>query len=58
VNCRGFTARVADELASEYFVAYTSTNAVHDGKWRNVSVRVARADTVARTRPGYFAPAR
>jgi Ca-activated chloride channel family protein len=49
---------VADELASEYFVAYTSTNAVHDGKWRNVSVRVARADTVARTRPGYFAPAR
>jgi len=49
---------VADELASEYFVAYTSTNAVHDGKWRNVSVRVARADTVARTRPGYFAPSR
>ena len=47
---------VADELASEYLVAYTSTNAVHDGKWRNVSVRVARADTVARTRPGYFAP--
>jgi Ca-activated chloride channel family protein len=49
---------VADELASEYFVAYTSTNALHDGKWRNVSVRVARADTVARTRPGYFAPSR
>jgi Ca-activated chloride channel family protein len=49
---------VADELASEYFVAYTSTNAVHDGKWRNVSVRVARTDTVARTRPGYFAPSR
>lgn len=47
---------VADELASEYFVAYTSTNSFHDGKWRNVSVRVARADTVARTRPGYFAP--
>jgi Ca-activated chloride channel homolog len=49
---------VADELASQYFVAYTSTNALHDGKWRNVSVRVARADTVARTRPGYFAPSR
>jgi Ca-activated chloride channel family protein len=49
---------VADELASEYFVAYTSTNALHDGKWRNVSVRVARADTVARTRPGYYAPSR
>lgn len=49
---------VADELASQYLVAYTSTNAVHDGKWRNVSVRVARPDTVARTRPGYFAPSR
>jgi Ca-activated chloride channel family protein len=49
---------VADELASEYFVAYTSTNAQHDGKWRNVSVRVARTDTVARTRPGYYAPSR
>ena len=49
---------VADELASEYFVAYTSTNSLRDGKWRNVSVRVARADTVARTRPGYFAPSR
>jgi len=48
---------VADELASEYFVAYTSTNGLHDGKWRNVSVRVARGDTIARTRPGYFAPA-
>jgi Ca-activated chloride channel family protein len=49
---------VADELASQYFVAYTSTNALHDGQWRNVSVRVERADTVARTRPGYFAPSR
>jgi Ca-activated chloride channel homolog len=47
---------VADELASEYFVAYTSTNSLHDGKWRNVSVRIARTDTVARTRPGYYAP--
>ena len=49
---------VADELATQYLVAYTSTNAVHDGKWRRVSVRVTRPDSAARTRPGYFAPAR
>jgi len=48
---------VADELASQYLVAYTSTNPARDGKWRNVTVRVARPDTIARTRSGYFAPA-
>ena len=29
--------------------------AIHDGKWRTIRIEVARADLVARTKPGYYA---
>jgi Ca-activated chloride channel family protein len=49
---------VADELTTQYLVAYTPTNNAHDGKWRRLNVRVNRPDVVARTRTGYYAPSR
>jgi Ca-activated chloride channel homolog len=49
---------VADELTTQYLVAYAPTNARPDGRWRRVSVRVTRPECAARTRAGYYAPAR
>jgi VWFA-related protein len=46
--------QIADELASQYVVGYTSNNTQRTG-WRRVSVRVARPNTQARTRAGYYA---
>ena len=50
----GVYNEIADELASQYVIGYTSTNPQRSG-WRRVSVRVARPSTQARTRAGYFA---
>jgi Ca-activated chloride channel family protein len=49
-------AQIADELATQFVIGYTSTNARRDGAWRQVSVRVTRPETTARTRAGYFVP--
>jgi Ca-activated chloride channel family protein len=48
--------RIADELANQYTIAYTSKNLQRDGAWRAIVVRVDRPNTVARTKRGYFAP--
>jgi VWFA-related protein len=47
---------IAKELASQYSIAYYSTNAKRDGKFRNVEVKVRRPGLVARTKKGYIAP--
>jgi len=48
--------QIAAELRTLYTIAYQPTNqGVHDGKWRAIRVEVARADLVARTKPGYYA---
>jgi Ca-activated chloride channel family protein len=48
--------RIADELAEQYSLGYVSSNSQNDGRFRQVSVRVAaRTGVCARTRPGYFA---
>jgi len=52
----GVYAEIADELASQYTLGYTSSNAKRDGAWRRVNVQVERASTVARTKNGYYAP--
>lgn len=46
---------IAAELRHLYRLGYVSSNTGGDGKWRTVSVRVARPDARARTRRGYFA---
>jgi VWFA-related protein len=50
---------IANELAHQYLLGYHSTNRRRDGGFRRVDVRiVGREETIARTRPGYFAPRR
>jgi hypothetical protein len=48
--------QISDELSSQYTVGYTSRNPRRDGSWRRVVVRIARPNTAARTKLGYFAP--
>ena len=49
-------AQIADELASQYTLGYTSSNPKHDGAWRRLNVRVSRPSNTARTKNGYYAP--
>lgn len=48
--------QIADEIANQYVVGYSSKNQKRDGTWRKVAVRVQRAGSTARTREGYYAP--
>jgi Ca-activated chloride channel family protein len=49
---------IAQELASQYSIGYTSKNPMRNGAWRRLSVRVTRPGLTARTRQGYYAPGR
>jgi Ca-activated chloride channel family protein len=53
----GVYSRIAEELTSQYVLGYLSTNGQPDGRWRQLSVRVAQPNLRARTRTGYFASA-
>jgi Ca-activated chloride channel family protein len=48
--------QIADELSSQYSLAYSSRNQHRNGAWRRIAVRVARPGLTARTRQGYYAP--
>ena len=49
-------ARVAADLRTIYTLVYQPPNPTsHDGKWREVRVEVSRGDSVASTKPGYYA---
>jgi VWFA-related protein len=49
-------AQVAADLRTLYSIAYQPPNpSVHDGKWREIRVEIARGDLVASTKPGYYA---
>jgi VWFA-related protein len=51
-----FYAEVAADMRALYSIAYQSSNThAHDGKWRTINIEVSRADTIARSRPGYYA---
>jgi len=45
-----------DELASQYALAYSSSNPKRDGAWRRVQVRVVKPGLTARTKLGYYGP--
>ena len=47
--------QIAQELASQYSIGYTSKNQQRNGAWRRISVKVMRPELVGRTRQGYFA---
>ena len=52
----GIYAQIADELAAQYALAYSSRNPRRDGQWRRIVVRTTRPDLAARTKQGYFGP--
>ena len=49
-------AQIADELASQYTIGYTSKNGRRDGAFRRVVVQSVRQGLTPRTKKGYFAP--
>ena len=51
----GVYSQIADELASQYTLGYTSKNPRRDGAWRRIDVRVTRPNTTARAKRGYYA---
>jgi Ca-activated chloride channel homolog len=52
----GVYAQIADELASQYTIGYTSKNARRDGAYRRVVVQISRQGARPRTKLGYYAP--
>jgi VWFA-related protein len=52
----GVYSQIADELASQYTIGYTSKNPRRDGAWRRIDARVTRSSATARTKRGYYAP--
>jgi Ca-activated chloride channel family protein len=52
----GIYSLIADELAAQYALAYSSRNPKRDGQWRRIVVRTTKPDLVARTKQGYFGP--
>ena len=54
----GAYGQIADELASQYTLAYTSKNLKRDGAWRRLTVRLSRPGLTARARAGYYAQSR
>jgi len=52
--------RVHDQIAADiqqrYLLAYTPTNQLNDGVWREITLKAGDDSFKIRTRPGYFAP--
>lgn len=49
-------ASIVEELSNQYTLTYRPTNKARDGRWREVGVKLERAELAARTRKGYRAP--
>ncbi len=48
-------AEIADDLSARYQLAYYPTNRSHDGKWRQIRIRInGRTDVAVRCRRGYY----
>ena len=48
--------QIAEELSSQYSIAYSSKNPHRNGAWRRIAVRIARPGLTPRTRQGYYGP--
>jgi len=53
----GVYSEIANELASQYVLGYTSKNPIRNGAWRRIVVQVSRANAIPRTKQGYYAAA-
>jgi Ca-activated chloride channel family protein len=54
----GVYSQIADELASQYTIGYTSKNPKNDGAFRRVVVQIGKPGLTPRTKRGYYAPTR
>jgi Ca-activated chloride channel homolog len=58
VELKGIYGSIAEELSNQYSLAYAPINALPDGRFRRISVRIAsRPELRLRTRTGYTAQA-
>ncbi len=48
--------QVAEELKNQYYISYTPSNIIKDGRWRAIEIRSRQAGVILSTRPGYYAP--
>jgi VWFA-related protein len=48
-------ARVQNDMSAYYLLAYSSSNTVHDGRYRRIEVRVKRSGLKVESRSGYYA---
>ena len=55
-DLNGVYAQIADELASQYTLGYTSKNPRRDGAWRRIVVQVTRAERHAAHQEGLLRP--
>jgi VWFA-related protein len=55
-DLNGVYSEIADELASQYTLGYSSKNAKRDGAFRRIVVQIDRANVSTRTKRGYYAP--
>jgi VWFA-related protein len=55
-DLNGVYAQIADELASQYTIGYSSKNGRRDGAWRRIIVQVTRPNVTPRAKRGYYAP--
>jgi VWFA-related protein len=51
----GVYRQVADELRSQYSIAYYPVNKAHDGRWRAIRVETRATEATVRARSGYWA---
>jgi VWFA-related protein len=55
-DLNGVYAQIAEELASQYTLGYTSKNSRRDGAFRRIIVQISRPGVTPRTKKGYYAP--
>jgi len=55
-DLNGVYTQIADELASQYTLGYSSKNVRRDGAYRRIVVQVARPGVTPRAKRGYYAP--
>ena len=55
-DLNGVYAEIADELASQYTLGYSSKNIKRDGAFRRIVVQIDRPNVTPRTKRGYYAP--
>jgi VWFA-related protein len=55
-DLNGVYSEIADELASQYTLGYSSRNSKRDGAWRRIVVQIDKPNVAPRTKRGYYAP--